>query len=484
VLKRKASELPRNLPPLVLALLFISAAVLWASWVEPSFSTSPLLLLAAAAAGYMALNIGANDVANNVGPAVGANALTMGTALLLAATFDVAGAVLAGNRVIDTVAHDLLTLEEGVDPAPIIGVMVAAMLAAAAWINLSTFLGTPVSTTHAIIGGVVGAGIAAAGPAAVEWNTIGVIALSWTLSPLLGAALAAAAHALIRKLITRRRDKLGAARRWVPVFCGLMAGIFAAYLTLLVQQGAPSTLVLALAIAAGILGWAVSLPWVWQRSRKLENRKKQVARLFRPALVFAAAMLSFAHGANDVANALGPLVAILSVVGLHPGQFAAATAPGWAVLTGALGLGAGILLFGPRVIHTVGDQITKLNEIRAFCVALAAAITVLAASGLGLPLSSTHVAVGAVFGVGFLREYLAIRNMRNAVVPIEAHFLDPGLLNDTPQQAIARERRYKRRFLVRRFKVARIGAAWLITLPAAAGLGALAYLALVAFTLG
>jgi PiT family inorganic phosphate transporter len=147
---------------------------------------------------------------------------------------------------------------------------------------------------------------------------------------------------------------------------------------------------------------------------------------------------------------------------------------------GAFGLGLGIALFGPRVIHTVGEQITKLNEIRAFCVALAAAVTVLAASALGLPVSSTHVAVGAVFGVGFVREFLAIRNMSGAV-PVETRFIDASMLNDRPEEALARERRNERRYLVRRLKVAQIGAAWLVTLPASALLAALTYRVLAAF---
>jgi inorganic phosphate transporter, PiT family len=362
-------------------------------------------------------------------------------------------------------------------------VMIASLFAAALWINASTFVGAPVSTTHAIIGGIVGAAVAAAGTGAVSWTVIGIIAVSWTLSPVLGAAFAAGLHAVIRRAITRRADKVAAARIWVPVLVAAMAGIFVIYLAIEVtshwwQPGPGLTVLVGLGAAA--VGWLVAMPWVRMQSLGMSNRKKQVATLFRPPLIVAAALLSFAHGANDVANALGPLVVIIRETQVLPG--AGMPVPTWALVLGAAGIALGIALFGPRVIHTVGEQITKLNEIRAFCVASSAALTVLVASAFGLPVSSTHVAVGAVFGVGFVREFLAIRNMTGAAVPIRASLVDAAMLNDRPEQALARERRNERRYLVRRLKLAQIGAAWLVTLPASALLAALFYRVLLAFT--
>jgi PiT family inorganic phosphate transporter len=472
--------MPRTALPLGIALVFLVLAAALAFAVIPDGPLRLLVILGAAAAGYMALNIGANDVANNMGPAVGAKAIPMVAALAIAAVFDAAGALLAGGDVIDTVANELLTSSADFTGPTLILVMIASLLAAASWINLSTFVGAPVSTTHAIVGGVVGAAIAAGGMGAVAWPTIAMIAVTWTISPILGGVFAAAIHAAIRTTITRRDDKLAAAQTWVPILVAGMAGIFAMYLATrspghFWRPNPAATILLGLAFAG--FGWLVATPWVRMRSLVLENRKKQVARLFRPPLVVAAALLSFAHGSNDVANAMGPLMAIVSVAQSAPGS-AMLAVPLWSLVIGAFGIAVGIALFGPRVIHTIGDQITKLNEIRAFCVALSAAITLLAASAFGLPISSTHVAVGAVFGVGFLREYLAIRNMKGAAVPIETEFVDAAMLNDTPELAIARERRYERRYLVRRLKVARIGAAWLVTLPAAAGLAAAAYLLL------
>jgi PiT family inorganic phosphate transporter len=375
------------------------------------------------------------------------------------------------------VSRDLLVWESGFSDHTMMLAMIAALLAAALWINVSTLFGAPVSTTHAIVGGIVGAFVAAIGPGAIAWPVVGTIAVTWTLSPLLGGILAAAIHAGIRKLITRRIDKVGAARLWVPVLVAAMAGLFTAYLaTKLHPYGwhpAPSTTI-ALGGAAAALAWLVAMPWVRINSLTMENRKKQIARLFRPPLIVAAALLSFAHGANDVANAIGPLTAILSAIGAGANPVPGDAAPLWTLVIGAFGIAFGLSLFGPRVIHTIGEQITKLNEIRAFCVALSAAGTVLLASTFGLPVSSTHVAVGAVFGVGFLREYLAMRNMQGAA-PLYARLVDAASLNATPEEAIARERRHGRRYLVRRLKVARIAAAWVITLPAATLLGALFY---------
>ncbi|GLQ08916.1 phosphate transporter [Devosia yakushimensis] len=462
---------------IAIAALFVGAAALWSFWSLPDGSLRYLAIIGAAAAAYMALNVGANDVANNVGPAVGARAITMGSALTLAAVFEICGVIFAGNDVIATVSRDLLVWDTGFSDYTLMLAMIAALLAAALWINISTLFGAPVSTTHAIVGGIVGAFVAAAGPAAIAWPVVGTIAITWTISPLLGGILAAAIHAGIRRLITRRIDKVGAARLWVPLLVAAMAGLFAAYLaTKLHPYGwrpePPTTLGLGLVAAA--IGWLVAMPWVRINSLTMENRKKQIGRLFRPPLIVAAALLSFAHGANDVANAIGPFTAILSAIGASANPVTGDAAPLWTLAIGALGIAFGLSLFGPRVIHTIGEQITKLNEIRAFCVALSAAGTVLLASAFGLPVSSTHVAVGAVFGVGFLREYLAMRNMQGAA-PLHARFIDAASLNATPEEAIARERRHDRRYLVRRLKVARIAAAWVVTLPASTAMGAAFY---------
>src|SRR5690606_6061806 len=250
-------------------------------------------------------NIGANDVANNMGPAVGSRALTMPRALAIAAICEAAGAILAGGDVVNTVSKNLLRPDEAMGVVAFLFVMIAALLAAALWIHLATFLSAPISTTHAIVGGVVGAGIAASGSAVVEWPVIGAIVASWVISPVMGGLIAALLLGFVKWKVIYRDDRVAAARRWVPVLVALMSGIFAMYL---VSKGLgriwqpPVQLVLSIGFGFLIVGFLLARPWVERRSYNLENRRKHIASLFTPPLIFATALLSFAHGANDVAN--------------------------------------------------------------------------------------------------------------------------------------------------------------------------------------
>ncbi|MGV8854147.1 MAG: inorganic phosphate transporter [Devosia sp.] len=476
-LETATHDLGRSLAAPGIALVFLLAVAVSASLVIAPSSTSYLVVIAAAMSGYMALNVGANDVANNVGAAVGSRAITMVGALTIAAIFEIAGAVLAGGDVVSTVARDILTGHQ-LDSHNFVLVMMAALLASAFWVNLATIIRAPVSTTHTVVGGVIGAGIAAAGFGAISWSVIGVIVVSWIMSPLLGGLFAALLLLITRRTITDRIDKISAGRLWVPILVALMTGVFAMYLatkglTRVWSPGLPTVLLLGLGFAA--LGWLVAMPLIGRQSLRLENRNKHIARLFRLPLIMAAALLSFAHGANDVANAVAPLAAIVSSLQSGQMQSADLVLPFWVLSIGAAGIALGLALFGPRLIRTVGEQITKLNEIRAYCVALSAACTVLTASALGLPVSSTHIAVGAIFGVGFMREYLAQRQMKGNAVPVHSRFVDPALLNATPQQALARDRQRLRRRLVRRQQVLGIVSAWLITVPAAGVLAAVIF---------
>ncbi|MHA6690119.1 inorganic phosphate transporter [Devosia sp. A449] len=470
-------DLARSIAAPGLALVFLLLAAVWASFVVTDGPMSYLVVIAAAIAGYMALNVGANDVANNMGPAVGSKALTMGGALAIAVIFEASGALLAGGDVVNTVARDLLT-SDSIPAEQFVLLMMAALLASALWVNLATYIGAPVSTTHAVVGGVVGAGVAAAGFSAVAWPTIGTIAASWVISPVLGGIAAAMLLSLINYTITDRIDKVSAARVWVPILVAGMTGIFAMYIATkgLSRVWTPSMpAVIALGIAFAALGWIGAMPLVRYQSMGLENRKKHVATLFRLPLVAAAAVLSFAHGANDVANAVGPFAAIVTTLQSGHMESAGVALPLWVLAIGAIGISLGLALFGPRLIRTVGEQITKLNEIRAFCVALSAAVTVLVASALGLPVSSTHIAVGGIFGVGFLREYYSRRDLDYAAVPIHAKHIDPAALNATPEAALSKERKSERRKLVRRQHVTGIAAAWIVTVPASAVLAALLF---------
>jgi len=447
-----------------IALIFLVMAGLAAAILFGDGSNNYVVIAAAIFGGYMAMNIGANDVANNMGPAVGANALSMTGAVIIAAIFESAGALLAGGDVVSTISKGIIDPTAIEQSSIFIWAMMAALISSAVWVNLATWIGAPVSTTHSVVGGVMGAGIAAAGLAAVNWQTMGTIAASWVISPVLGGVIAAAFLALIKAKITYTDDKIGNARKWVPILIAIMAGAFAAYLAMkgfkkLVKIDLTTSLLIGL--VAAIVSYLVAKPMIHKQSQGLENRNKSVKVLFGMPLIFSAAMLSFAHGANDVANAVGPLAAIVHAAEF--GSFAAKVSiPLWVMVIGAFGISFGLFLFGPKLIRMVGSQITKLNPMRAYCVALSAAITVIIASWLGLPVSSTHIAVGGVFGVGFFREWHAERRKRL------------NLSTGRVKKTLAPEER-RRRKLVRRSHFMTIVAAWVITVPAAAGLSALIF---------
>jgi PiT family inorganic phosphate transporter len=463
-LETMGSSLSRPMVGPGIALVFILLAGISAMLFFGQTSNSMIVVIAACLGAYMALNIGANDVANNMGPAVGANALSMGGAIAIAIVFESAGALIAGGDVVSTIAKGIIAPESMGTSSTFIWAMMAALLSAALWVNLATWVGAPVSTTHSVVGGVMGAGIAAAGFAAVSWSTMGAIAASWVISPVLGGVVAALFLWLIKSRIIYRDDKIAAARTWVPVLVGIMAGAFSSYLALkgikkIIKIDMPTALMIGAAV--GVLVWLVMIPAIRKQSEGLENRNKSLKVLFGIPLVVSAALLSFAHGANDVANAVGPLAAIVQAS--QSGSFTdAISIPFWVMVIGAFGISFGLFLFGPKLIRMVGGQITKLNPMRAYCVALSAAITVIVASWLGLPVSSTHIAVGGVFGVGFFREWDTERRIRLARLAM------PDRANHAPEER-------RRRKLVRRSHFMTIIAAWIITVPAAAILSAVIF---------
>jgi PiT family inorganic phosphate transporter len=386
---------------------------------------------------------------------------------VIAALCETAGALLAGGDVVSTISKGIIDPSSVSDGQVFIWAMMAALISAALWVNLATWVGAPVSTTHSVVGGVMGAGIAAAGFAAVNWPNMGKIAASWVISPLLGGLVAAGFLALIKHFIIYREDKIAAARTWVPILVGLMGGVFAVYLSIkglkkIISIDLPTALLIG--VISGAVIYVIASPLIRRQSEGLENRNKSLKILFGMPLVLSAALLSFAHGANDVANAVGPLAAIVHAEQF--GEFAGkVNIPLWVMVIGAMGISFGLVLFGPKLIKMVGSQITKLNPMRAYCVALSAAITVIIASWLGLPVSSTHIAVGGVFGVGFFREWDAERRLRKskAARPAATH--------------VAPEER-RRRKLVRRSHFMTIIAAWVITVPSAALLSGVIFLML------
>jgi PiT family inorganic phosphate transporter len=397
------------------------------------------------------------------------------SALILGATFDAAGALISGGDVIQTISTGILDETQIADPDVFIWAMMAALLSASVWINLATWLNAPISTTHTIVGGVVGAGLAAAGPGAVHWSSLSGIVASWVVSPLLGGALAAFFLWIIKSRILYRDDKIAAARRWVPLLLGIMGGAFTSYLALKgFNRIFPVSLMDATmaGFTAGILIWLVCIPVIARQSLGLENRNQSLKVLFRLPLIFSAALLSYAHGANDVANAIGPLAAIVDAVARRDVE-GLVTVPVWVTIIGAFGISVGIVLFGPKLIRLVGEQITKLNPLRAYCVALSAAVTVILASWLGLPVSSTHIAVGAVFGVGFFREWYTSGARRRRIA-----IRNQNTPKDTVDRRDVDDSERARRRLVRRSHFLSIIAAWLVTVPCAALLSALMFVIL------
>lgn len=485
------------------AIMFIVGIMLY---VGSRGEVSNMLIIAGIIGGYMAINIGANDVANNVGPAVGSRALTLSGAIAIAVIFEAAGALIAGGDVVSTIKKGII------DPANIsstdvfIWLMMAALLAGALWLNVATAIGAPVSTTHSIVGGVLGAGVAAGGWDVVNWVKMGQIATSWVISPVIGGIIAAMFLYLIKRTITYKKDMLLAARSMVPILIAIMALAFTTYLAL---KGFKKiwkidiSMALMIGTGAAVVIYGISRPWVAHKAKRLTNDKQGINQLFTIPLIFAAALLSFAHGANDVANSVGPLAAINEA--LTTGDIATkASIPIWVMMIGAIGIALGLALYGPKLIKTVGTEITELDQQRAFCVALSAAMTVIIATQFGLPVSSTHIAVGAIFGVGFLREYLKasyakmieqihlhhldrdeamvekfLEEFRSASLDEKSNMLQQLKEHSANADLSKKERRSLKRVyrheLVKRSALLKIVAAWIITVPVSALLAAILF---------
>ena len=411
--KAREKTLP-SFAKLSLAMLFIVVVFLWSYTSHGNVPNNTFLIIGAIFGAYMAMNIGANDVANNVGPAVGSKAITMTWAIILAAIFEALGSFIAGGEVVKTIKDGIIDPALIANPEIFIWAMTAALLSGALWLNFATSIGAPVSTTHSIVGGVMGSGIAAAGFSIVDWNMVGTIVASWIISPLLGGIVAAGFLFFIKKQIIYKDNLIESSNKFVPILIAFMAWSFSTYIILkglkaIVSVNFFVATVIGLIIA--ICVYFIVKPLVKKASLKLINNRTSINSLFNIPLIFAAALLSFAHGANDVANAIGPLAAINDAI-MNSDVASNVNIPFWVMAVGAFGIVVGLALYGPRLIKTVGSEITELDQIRAYSIAMAAAFTVIVASQLGLPVSSTHIAIGGVFGVGFLREYLDMNEKR------------------------------------------------------------------------
>lgn len=376
-----------------------------------------LIVLAAIFGLYMTWGIGANDVANAMGTSVGSGAITVKQAIVIAAIFEFAGAFLAGGHVTKTIRKGII------DPSSVTGSpeilvfgMLAALLAAAVWLMLATHKGWPVSTTHSIVGAVVGFAIAGIGMDAIQWVKIGQIVASWVVSPLLGGFIAFLLMMSIRRLILNTDTPFDNAKRWGPVYVFLVGFIISLvtlfkglkHLKLDLSIGMSFVVATIIGLLIAAVGWALIQRVKVDFAADREFHFASVEKVFSPMMIFTACAMAFAHGSNDVANGIGPMAAVVSIVQSGGEVAQKAALPLWILALGGGGIVVGLATLGYKVMQTIGTKITELTPSRGFCATLAAAATVVLASRTGLPVSTTHIAVGAVIGVGLARGIGAI----------------------------------------------------------------------------
>ncbi len=393
---------------------------------------------------FMTWGIGANDVANALGTSVGSGAITVRTAILIAAVFEFLGAAFAGGHVTKTIRKDIIDPTSIVNsPEILVFGMMAALLASATWLTVASFKGWPVSTTHSIVGALVGFGAVGIGIDAINWGKIGQIAASWVISPVLGGLMAFALMISIQRLILNAEKPFESAMRWAPAYAFLV-GFVMALVTLFkglkhlkLDLSVPMSF-----LVAALIGLVVALIGRYAISRvkvdKLADRTfhfASVEKIFVPLMIFTACAMAFAHGSNDVANGIAPLAAVLALVRSGGDLAQSSPLPIWILVLGGAGIVLGLATYGYRVMQTIGTKITELTPSSGFCATMAAAATVVLASRTAMPVSTTHIAVGAVMGVGLARGFAAL-DLR---------------------------------------VIASIGVSWVVTLPAGGALAALFY---------
>ncbi|MHB1307037.1 MAG: inorganic phosphate transporter [Limisphaerales bacterium] len=436
---------------------------------------SVLLFLALAFGFYMAWSIGANDVANAMGTAVGSGGLTLKQAVIIAAIMEFAGAVLVGSHVSETVRGRMFDAA-AFEPLPLALGFMAALLAAAAWLQVATYYGWPVSTTHSIVGAVVGVGVMIGGWEAVHWSKIGEIVVSWFTSPVCGGVFAFAILKLIQRVIINHKHPLRQTYRLVPFLAFYVAFVLCLVMVwkglknLRLDLDFPQALLVSL--GAGVLAVGASVVWVkrlrrrheqerlerqvevdesleegipfvekeyradsdpktvkrpalargselparrWEHRREFEFEKFE--SVFTTLLIISACFLAFAHGANDTANAIGPLAAIVAIIQTGAVEMQSAV-PVWLLVLGGVGIVVGLATWGYKVMETIGTKITQLTPSRGFAANIGAATTIVVASRLGFPISTTHTLVGAVLGIGLARgiDSLNLRMVRDIFI--------------------------------------------------------------------
>ena len=378
-----------------------------------------LLIMACFFGFFMAWGVGANDVANAMGTSVGARAITIKQAIIIAMVFEFTGAWLAGGEVTSTIRSSIIDIESaGFDDRPelLIFGMLSSLLAAGIWLVVASKYGWPVSTTHSIIGAIVGFAMVGISADSVMWGQVLEIVASWIISPVFSGTLAFILFLSVEKLVLSREDPLKYAKKFVPYYMFLVGFVIAmvtlvkglSHVGLEVTFSQSAFLALAFALLTVIIGIFLLRRLRLPDSDRPTAQMQSVERVFGVLMIFTACSMAFAHGSNDVANAIGPLAAINSVIA-NNGAFEAESAlPVWILLLGGFGIVTGLAMWGHRVIRTIGKNITELTPSRGFAAEIAAATTVVIASGTGIPVSTTHTLVGAVLGVGLARGMSAL----------------------------------------------------------------------------
>ncbi|HSX84259.1 MAG TPA: inorganic phosphate transporter [Cellvibrio sp.] len=377
--------------------------------------TQILLVLACVFGLFMAWGIGANDVSNAMGTSVGSRALTMKQAILIAMVFEFAGAYLAGGEVTETIRSGIVELDVMTShPDLFVFGMLASLLAAGSWLLIASILGWPVSTTHSIVGAIIGFAFVGISADAVQWDEVWGIVGSWVITPVIAGVLAFWIFRSVQRLILSTDDPFTNAKRYIPFYM-FAVGFFLSMVTILkglkyvFEAHQVSFSFIEAMLIAALIGVIVAGIGVYMMSRITQdpnadkaNRFASVERVFGVLMIFTACSMAFAHGSNDVANAVGPMAAVISVLDAG-GVEAQAQVPSWVLLLGAFGIVIGLATYGYKVMVTIGKKITELTPSRGFAAEMSAAATVVIASGIGLPISTTHTLVGAVLGVGLAR---------------------------------------------------------------------------------
>jgi len=405
---------------------------------------NPLLVMAILAAFYMAVNIGANDVANSMGTSVGSGALTLRKAVIVAGVCTFVGAVLLGVYVTDTIRKGIIDPAAfAPNPNLLIYGMMAVLLGAGAWVSIATYLKLPVSTTHSIVGALIGFGLLGAGIPGINWKVVGIIILSWFISPIGGAGISYLLFTIIKRKILDTPSPLAAAKRVGPFFVSLVLFVIGLAVVYGVSKRLLGSLhfsyVLGIAAAIAIMGGLASYIFLGRYALGENDEYEEMEELSKPLQVLSASYVALAQGANDVANSVGPIAAILAVMETQKVTMQVPV-PIWALALGGVGLVIGISTWGYRVMETIGKKITEVTPTRGFAAEFGAATAVIICSRLGMPISTTHAAVGSVVGVGMARGIGAI---------------NLGVIR-------------------------RIGISWLVTLPISAGLTMVIYKVLTA----